>query len=130
MTIKKESVLLAVGAGALMMMSKKKTGFRSSYSSSSVDWLENSLLILDKECESIAKKVDPVAHDTFITNRFHQLMRDGVTDTHAITIQILKDNSVHCPWDDQSRWTELMRGLYEQLFAGVEGYKAQINKNS
>jgi len=133
-------LILGLGAAALVLSGKKKK--KSSSSSSAQDEkgeiivdtvgekmegafdpaAENAYLVLDQECMEIAHKINPSAHNTYITNRFHQLLSEGWDDMSQITIRLLQDQSKHCPWSDTSKWTPMMNGLYEQLLAAVTGY--------
>lgn len=82
-------------------------------------------LILDEECSSIINKLNFETHNNWLTNRYFQLMSEGVVGPDQISIQLLKDQSSHCPWDDKSSWTPLMQGLYDQLNAAVVEWNRQ-----
>lgn len=128
-------LVLGLGAAALFLGTKKKKKTSDTkrplmdvstvgerYEGAFDPKAENALLILDQECMEIAQKINPSAHNTYITNRFHQLVSEGWDDMSQITLQLLVDQSEHCPWRDTSKWTPLMEGLYEQLFNAVSGY--------
>lgn len=127
-------LILGLGAAALLLSGKRKKKSESDPGKIEVDThgeyskdkfdpnAENALMVLDQECMEIAQKINPTAHNTYITNRFNQLVAEGWDDTDAITLQILMDQSNHCPWQDRSLWTPIMKGLYEQLSKGVKKY--------
>lgn len=122
-------LVLALGAGALIFGTKKKKKSSESSSRPSIDVntagehyegsfdpnTSNAFLVLDQECMEIAKKINPSAHNTYITNRFHQLVSEGWADVDKIALRILKDQSEHCPWEDPNKWTPMMKGLFQQL---------------
>ena len=71
----------------------------------------------------IAQKANATAWNTMVTNRFHQLLKEGWDDMSQITIQILHDNSHHCPWKgDPANWTPMMKEMYDQLHEAVKEY--------
>lgn len=127
-------LILSIGAAALFLGGKKKKKTSSSKEDISVDMVgeyfngkfdpksENAFLIMDHECREIAQKINPDAHNTYITNRFEQLVSEGWKDTAEISLQILKDQSHHCPWDNKNAWTPLMKGLYTQFHQAVREY--------
>lgn len=84
-------------------------------------------IVLDQECMEITKKINPTAHNSWMTSRFQQMLSEGWEDPKQITIQLLVEQSEHCPWkDDPSSWTPMMAGLYNQLVAAVTEYYNQF----
>lgn len=83
-------------------------------------------LVFDNECKEILEKIDMTpggAHDQWLTGRYMQLVESGMTSPEEITLQLLREQSEHCPWDDQTQWTELMENTYATLLdAGVRPY--------
>ena len=83
-------------------------------------------LVFDSECKEILEKIDMTpggAHDQWLTGRYMQLVDSGMTSPEEITIQLLREQSDHCPWDDQTQWTELMNNTYTTLLdAGIRPY--------
>lgn len=79
-------------------------------------------LVINQECTEILNNLEKAVHDQWLTNRAAELYNDGLKDLDALTLQLLKDQSEHCPWDDESKWTGLMKGLYEQLNKAVVGW--------
>ena len=133
-------LLLGVGAAALLLGGKKKKKSTAATNGNGktpkdleeLKYLEiatgpggDERLTFDEECSEIINKMDMEAHNNWITNRYFQLIGEGMTDLNAVTLQLLKDQSTHCPWDEPDKWTPLMSGLYEQLLGGVQGWHAQ-----
>ncbi len=134
-------LLLGVGAAALLLggTKKKKTSAAKSGNGGEepedlppVNWLEvttdaggDERLALDAECAQIANKINMPDHNEWLTNRYYQLYSEGMTDLGQLTVQLLKDQSEHCPWGDPTAWTGLMKSLYEQLLVGVKGWHEQ-----
>lgn len=83
---------------------------------------------LDSECMEIISKLEGLEpeHDTWLTNRHNQLYAEGMIDPNDLAIQMLKDQSEHCPWDDQSKWTALMKELHTQLLDAVKEWHANM----
>lgn len=79
-------------------------------------------IVFDQECREIAEKANAADHNNWLTNRYLQLVKSGIDDLDTVTLQLLKDQSAHCPWDDQGSWTELMSALYQQLRAAVQEF--------
>lgn len=131
-------LVIGLGAAALFFGGKKKKKSSSSSSSdistaySEIDWMDpnaqGARLVLDAECMNISEKINPEKHNTYITNRFNQMVAEGADDPSAITIQLLSEQSEHCPWNEPGNWTPMMKGLYDQLNAAVAGYYDLVNK--
>lgn len=120
-------LLLGVGAAALLLggkKKKKKSGVAGEklYPKYMADDGDGERLLFDEECSAIINKANYDSHNAWITNRYSQLFKDGMTDPDQLTIQLLKDQSEHCPWNDRSEWTPLMEELYAQLFSAVTGW--------
>ena len=133
-------LLLGVGAAALLLGGKKKksstkasgNGKPSEKDLEKLKYLEvttdpggDERLKFDEECSSIINKMNMANHNSWLTNRYFQLVGEGATDLEAITLQLLKDQSEHCPWGEPDKWTPLMKGLYDQLLGGVQAWHAQ-----
>ncbi len=125
-------LVIGLGAAALLLSGKKKkkaasaevNGVSTAYSE--IDWMDpdaqGAKLILDEECMSIAHKINPEKHNTYITNRFNQMVSEGWDDSEKITLQLLSEQSEHCPWSEPEKWTPMMKGLFDQLKTAVSGY--------
>lgn len=124
---------LGIGAAALFLGGKKKKKASSSSKPSDIstayseiDWMDpkskNARLILDAECMEVSQKFNPEMHNTYITNRFNQMVAEGWSDSEKITLQLLSEQSEHCPWAEPEKWTPMMKGLFDQLNAAVAGY--------
>lgn len=135
--------LLLIAGGAAVMMGKKKKRKKSSSTTekpSPPDWSkvydprvkmpeaggESAKMVFNTECTEFADKLNYDKHNEYITGMFHDMVEEGITDSGAITLTMLKEQAPNCPWDDQSKWTELMKGLYEQLLAAVQEYAASF----
>lgn len=129
-------LIIGVGAAALLLGKKKRTSktgngksdpdqVRVQYPDMTSDPTGDSRIVLDQECSQIINKLSYPEHNNWITNRYYQLLSDGLTDLDEMTVQLLKEQSNHCPWDDPSKWTPLMGGLFEQLNAAVKGWHEQ-----
>lgn len=129
-------LIIAGGAAALLLYGKKKKSAASVTTKNGngaklkkIDWLEvtteeggDERLVIDQECMNIANKLNASAHNTWITNRYFQLIAEGNEDLELVTLQLLKDQSEHCPWSEPGQWTPLMKSLYEQLLTAVKGW--------
>jgi len=128
-------LLLVAGGAALVMAAGKKKKLKKPSEEPDRKYIEVIVpteygegtaekLILDEECNAIAEKIDFHKHNTYITSRYHQLLKEGVLTTpEEISLQLLREQSTHCNWDaDRSQWTDLMRALYDQLFTAVKVY--------
>lgn len=82
-------------------------------------------LVFDEECTGFAEKINLAEHNSYITARYHQLYAEGMEDLEELTLQLLREQAEHCPWDEPEKWTPLMQGIYDQLLTGVKGYHAQ-----
>ncbi len=124
--------LLAVAGGAALLLSgkkKKKSAKNGKRELEPVDWVEvageaggDAQLSLDAECASIANKLNMEEHNSWLTNRYFQLVSEGMTDLGQVTVQLLKDQSEHCPWGEPAQWTPLMTSLHGQLLNAVQGW--------
>lgn len=85
---------------------------------------ESAKMVLDSECVQFAEKLNYDAHNQYISGMFHTLVESGTKDANAITMAILRDQAPNCPWDDHSKWTELMSGIHEQLSGAIGEYAA------
>lgn len=85
---------------------------------------ESAKMVLDSECAQFAEKLNYDAHNQYITGMFHDMVGEGVNEPAEITRAMLKDQAPNCPWDDQTKWTDLMKGLWTQLYAAVGEYAA------
>lgn len=75
-------------------------------------------MVFDQECKAVIENVDlspGSPHDQWLTTRYYELREGGMNDPEEITLQLLKEQTEHCPWDDESRWTDFMRNTYETL---------------
>lgn len=124
-------IAVAGAAAALLLSGKKKAAPKGNGKRElkPINWLEvttevggDDRLKLDAECGAIANKINMAEHNLWLTNRYFQLLAEGMTDLDQVTLQLLIDQSDHCPWGDPEKWTPLMRSLYEQLNAGVRGW--------
>lgn len=131
-------LLIGLGAAALLLGGKKKKkkstvlpDIDTHYDVA--DYLDSDegrssdshKLILDEECSAIAHKIDEAfqtAHNSYITSRFDQMVAEGETNPDTISLQLLSEQSEHCPWGEPDQWTPLMKGLYDQLRAAVATY--------
>lgn len=82
--------------------------------------------VFNAECTEFANNLNYDKHNEYITGMFHDMVEDGVRDAASITRAMLKDQAPNCPWDDQTKWTDLMKGLWTQLYAAVAEYAAQL----
>lgn len=79
-------------------------------------------LVLSANCSGVAGPLDEAEHDSWLTTRYFELLAAG-NGLPEITMQLLREQSPHCPWDDDpGNWTQFMRELYEQLFKGVVSF--------
>lgn len=129
-------LLLGLGAAALVLggKKKKKSGTKLDVDThyDVADYLDPDApdagsykLVLDEECSQIAHKIDEAfqtAHNSYITSRFDQMVAEGETNADTISLQLLSEQSEHCPWGEPEKWTPLMKGLYDQLRAAVASY--------
>jgi hypothetical protein len=123
---------LGIGAAALLLSGKRKKASESSSpvdvstAYSEIDWMDpdaqGAKLVLDEECMNIAHKINPEKHNTYITNRFNQMVSEGWDEPQKITLQLLSEQSEHCPWGEPGNWTPMMKGLFDQLNAAVASY--------
>lgn len=75
-------------------------------------------MVFDKECKAVIENVDlspGSPHDQWLTTRYYELREAGMDDPAEITLQLLMEQTEHCPWDDESRWTDFMRSTYNTL---------------
>ena len=79
-------------------------------------------MVFDDECRAFAEKINMDAHNTYITSMFHQGIKQGATDAGQIVMAMLADQAPHCPWGDPAQYTELMKGVHDQLLAAVREY--------
>lgn len=129
-------LVLAGGAALLLLGTGKKNKKKSSSQNGKKEdkdielgsrWMElgggsDEKLKFDAECREIINKLSFEKHNQWLTNRYFDLRKEGIDDPDAITLQLLREQSEQCPWDDQSQWTQLMSDLYGQLRDGVETY--------
>jgi len=130
-------LILGLGAAALLFggSKKKKSGKKldvdthydvADYLDPEAPNADGYKLILDEECSAIAHKIDEAfqtAHNSYITSRFDQMVAEGETNPDTISLQLLSEQSEHCPWGESpDQWTPLMKGLYDQLRAAVATY--------
>jgi hypothetical protein len=124
-------LLLGLGAAALLLGGKKKkkdakkTDVSTAYDR--IDFMSSTsgegTMLLDQECMEIANMLDPTQHNTYITNRFNQMVAEGWDDPGAIALQLMSEQSNHCPWSEpKEAWTPMMKELYSQLVTGVTEY--------
>lgn len=84
-------------------------------------------LVFNAECTEFADKLNFDKHNEYITGMFHDMVEDGVRDAASITRAMLKDQAPNCPWEGSpAEWTDLMKGLWTQLYAAVGEYAAQL----
>jgi hypothetical protein len=83
-------------------------------------------MVFDKECKAVIENVDlspGSPHDQWLTTRYYELREAGMDDPAEITLQLLMEQTEHCPWDDESRWTDFMRSTYNTLLnMGIRPY--------
>ena len=142
-------LLLLAGGAAVMMSKKKKKKSKSSAAKTPdapevPDWSaiddprvkmpeaggESEKLVFNAECTEFAGKLNFDKHNEYITGVFHDMVENGVTDADAITLAMLKDQAPNCPWNNEPKWSDLMRGLYEQLNSAVSEYAAGFSEPS
>ena len=82
-------------------------------------------LAFDESCQAFADKLNADAHNTYLTGSFHTLVDSGVKNAEEIVGAMLRDQAPQCPWDDDSKYTELMAGVHSQLLEAVRGYAEQ-----
>lgn len=111
-------LVLAAGAGALLLMGgkKKKTSWVAAPTH------VPGMLIMDSECSEILNKLNEGDADMWLTNRYNELVDGGMSDLDQITLQILKDQSNHCPWDTPSKWTPFMKALRDQFAEAINEF--------
>lgn len=97
-----------------------------------IDWQQlapgdgaDAKMVFDAECNQITNKLNMREHNSWLTNRYFQLLSEGAESLEEVTIQLLRDQSEHCPWDDPDQWTSLMKALYAQLFEAVKAWHDQ-----
>lgn len=124
--------LLAGGAALLLSDKNKKRDSGPVISGGSPDYgLESNLpegdhrILLNESCKGFAHRTDVVKHNNYITNRYLQMVSEGATDLRDMAIQMLSEQSPHCPWDDESQWTPLMKLLVEQLHSGIVAFQSK-----
>lgn len=83
-------------------------------------------MIFDESCQAFADKLNADAHNTYITGSFHTLVKSGVNSADEIVAAMLRDQAPQCPWEEPASYTDLMRGVYDQLIAAVRGYGEQV----
>jgi len=123
-------LLIGLGAAALLLSGKKKKSSKKLPEVDThydvADYLDpesgGMKIVLDQECMEIAHKINPTAHNSYITSRFDQMIAEGATDTDQISLQLLSEQSTHCPWGEPDKWTPMMKGLYDQLSKAVAAY--------
>jgi len=129
-------LIIGVGAAALLLGGKKKKSAAPKKNGAAelerLDYLETTTdpggderMVFDEECSAIINKLNMDGHNTWVTNRYFQLLGEGMTDLNQVTVQLLMDQSEHCPWGEPAKWTPLMKGLYDQLSAAVKGWHEQ-----
>lgn len=109
-------LLLGVGAVAVVVMGGKKKKKSDS-----------GKMTIDQECSRILASGDVNVHNEWITNRYEQMLAAGETNLEVISLNLLKEQSMHCPWDDNAKWTQLMEELYQQVYEAVNTYHV-LNK--
>lgn len=138
--------LLALFGGALLLMKgkkKKKSESEAGGKTQFPDWVEKpsgggigdleispdgqAKMVFDQSCQAFADKLNADAHNTYITGAFHTLVDSGVKNAEEIVQAMLRDQAPQCPWDDASKYTQLMAGVHDQLLAAVREYAAGIN---
>lgn len=133
-------LLAMFGIAAVAFGKKKKKKTESSQDSQFPKWAEKTTggigdlefspdgqakMVFDQSCQAFADKLNADAHNTYITGAFHTLVKSGVKSAQEITVAMLRDQAPQCPWDDASKYTDLMRGVHDQLLAAVQEYGAQ-----
>lgn len=139
-------ILAAAGLAAVFLSKKKKKTDDSGGSSSKDDkfpiWTQksgeglgnleispdgNAKMVFDESCQAFADKLNADAHNTYITGAFHAMVDAGVKNAEEIVQAMLRDQASQCPWDKPDSYTDLMRGVHDQLLEAVRGYAAQNN---
>ena len=126
---------LAGGAALIVMGGKKKKKKKSAGVDTADDielnlgesWMrhgggEDEQLEFDAECNVIINKLNFGKHNEWLTNRYLSMRQSGIEDPDQIALELLKEQSTQCPWDDQSQWTTLMADLFGQLRDSVAVY--------
>lgn len=108
-------LILAAGAGALLFMMGKKKKPKSSIATES----DLGMLVMNSECTEIINKLNHGDADAWMTRRYNELVDLGISKVETITLQMLKDQSRHCPWDTPSKWTPFMGELYAQYLDAI-----------
>ena len=123
-------LLLGVGVVAVVMSGKKKRKASAEPDESGIgdpvrtpaDEAARSGMEMNDECSKILASVGTDEHDRWLTNRYEQMVAGGEGDLAVISLNLLKEQSEHCPWDNPDAWTRLMGELYSQVFEGVKEY--------
>lgn len=130
-------LILVAGGAALLLSGKKKRSSdgrkelkKPTYIDISSDPVGDDRIKFDEECGSIINKLNFDDHNNWLTNRYYQLLDEGVVDVEHIAVQLLKDQSNHCPWDDVSSWTPFMKSVYNQLLDAVRGWHEHTDGKS
>ena len=126
-------IALLAGGAALLLGDKKKKGTSGPTISSGIpgSGLDSNLppgdhrILLNETCDGFAHRTDPVQHNNYITNRYLQMVSEGATDPREMAIQMLSEQSPHCPWGDESQWTPFMREIVNQLHNGVKEFHSR-----
>jgi hypothetical protein len=115
-------LLLAVGAAALLLTGKKKPKKPATITPNGEGVFDR--LVINSECSEILNELtlNKGDWDMWHTNRYYELVDGGMSDVDDITLQLLKEQSSHCPWDSVDKWTPLMKGLYDMLHVSVNGW--------
>lgn len=138
-------ILAAAGLAAVFLSKKKKKSESGTGSKSNgrkfPDWAESgegfgeleispdgsAKLVFDESCQSFADKLSADKHNTYITGAFHTMADAGVRSAEQMVQAMLRDQAPQCPWDNPEQYTDLMRGVHDQLLAAVREYAAQNN---
>lgn len=114
--------LLALGAGALLLMSRKKKTTPVPPTKDEEELPVSNKLQFDKECEALLQRLDVKGYDARMTNKYLQLRNEGVEDLDEITLEILKMDAPHCPWEDPTSYTKQMNLTYNAQLAAIKNY--------
>lgn len=116
----KAPLLLLAGAAALLMMGKKKGAGSQQITPSGLPVSDR--LGFDEGCEKLLQRLNVPGYDNRMTNKYIALRKAGVDDPAELTLEILKMDAGHCPWDDPDKYTVQMNLTYTAQFAAVQNF--------
>jgi hypothetical protein len=117
----KAPLLLLAGAAALLMMGKKKKATGNGKITPSGLPVSDHLRF-DEACEKLLQRLNVPGYDNRMTNKYVELRKIGVDDPVELTLEILKMDAGHCPWDNPGDYTDQMKLTFDAQLAAVQNF--------